>query len=102
MRSQKNTLQYHIMLFPGMMFLLIFSILPLFGIVIAFQDFIPAKGIWHSNWVGFDNFTYMFQLDDSKQIFFNTLYISLMKIMLNLLIPVAAAILLHELLFLRL
>ncbi|QGQ97750.1 sugar ABC transporter permease [Paenibacillus psychroresistens] len=102
MRRQKDILQYHIMLFPGMVFLLIFSILPLFGTVIAFQDFIPAKGIWHSNWVGFDNFTYMFQLDDSKQIFFNTLYISLMKIILNLLIPVAAAILLHELLFLKL
>jgi putative aldouronate transport system permease protein len=99
MRLKKNTLHYHLMLIPGMLFVLIFNIMPLFGTVIAFQNFIPAKGILHSAWVGLDNFKYMFQLNDSKQIIFNTIFISVMKMILNLVIPVSVAILLNELVF---
>jgi len=101
MQNKLNNRHYHLMLFPGMVFLIIFSIVPLFGISIAFQDFIPAKGIWGSRWIGWDNFTYMFQLDDSKQIFFNTVFISLMKIILNILVPVTFALLLHDLMYVR-
>ena len=94
-------MHYHLMLLPGMIFVLIFNIMPLFGTVIAFQNFIPAKGILHSRWVGLDNFKYMFQLDDSRQIIFNTVYISFMKIVLNLIVPVCTAILINELVFKR-
>lgn len=93
----KKTIHFHIMLLPGVLFLFVFSILPLFGTVIAFQDFIPAKGILGSEWVGLENFKYMFQLDDSRRVIFNTVFISVMKIIFNLIIPVAVAILLSEL-----
>ena len=98
---RKKEMHYHLMLLPGMIFVLIFNIMPLFGTVIAFQNFIPAKGILHSRWVGLDNFKYMFQLDDSRQIIFNTVYISFMKIVLNLIVPVCTAILINELVFKR-
>lgn len=90
------------MLAPGMILLVIFGIVPLFGMAIAFQDFIPVKGIWGSKWVGLENFKYMFELDDSKTIFFNTIFISVMKMLMNVLIPVSTALLLHEIVFNRL
>ena len=60
-----NTLPYHLMLLPGTVCLFIFSIVPMMGIIIAFQDFVPTMGIRGSEWVGFDNFKYMFQLPDT-------------------------------------
>lgn len=96
MKKNSNMLHYCLMLSPGIILLFIYSIMPLFGIVIAFQDFIPTKGILHSKWVGLENFTYMFQLPDSKQILFNTIYIATMKIIMKLLVSLAFALMLHE------
>jgi putative aldouronate transport system permease protein len=101
MGKKSHSLHYHLMLAPGMAFIIVFGIVPLFGIAIAFQDFIPVKGITGSRWVGFDNFVYMFQLDDSKRILFNTLYISILKMIMQIIVPVGTALLLHELVFPR-
>jgi putative aldouronate transport system permease protein len=95
-RNRSNSLVYHFMLLPGMIMLFIFSIVPMFGAVMAFQRFIPAKGIWGSDWVGLANFTYMFQLPDSKQIFINTIVIAIGKIVLGLVVPIVFALLLNE------
>jgi putative aldouronate transport system permease protein len=84
------------MLLPGIIFLFIFSIVPMFGTVIAFQDYIPAKGIFGSEWVGLENFKYMFLLPDSKQIFINTVVIAVMKIVAGLIVPIIFALLLNE------
>ncbi|MGG1555704.1 ABC transporter permease [Paenibacillus ferrarius] len=87
---------YHLMLWPGVILLLIFHIVPMFGIAIAFQDFKLGLGIWKSPWIGFDNFTYLLQLHDSSVIFYNTVFISLCKIIAHLIIPLFFAILLNE------
>ena len=65
------------------------------GLVMAFQNFLPAKGFLHSRWVGLDNFKFMFQLPDSKQIFVNTLVIAISKMILNLLVPLVFALMLN-------
>ena len=88
---------YYLMLLPGLAWLTLFSLVPMIGIVIAFQDFNPGKGIFHSKWVGLDNFEYMFSLSDSRQIFMNTLFIAAMKIIGNLLVPLVFALMLNEL-----
>lgn len=85
------------MLLPGTVCLFIFSIVPMMGIIIAFQDFVPTMGIRGSEWVGFDNFKYMFQLPDTILIFRNTLVIAVGKIVLTLLASIVFAILLNEL-----
>ncbi|MGG1515828.1 ABC transporter permease subunit [Paenibacillus oryzisoli] len=87
---------YHLMLWPGVILLLIFHIVPMFGIAIAFQDFKLGLGIWKSPWIGFENFTYLLQLHDSSVIFYNTVFISLCKIIAHLIIPLFFAILLNE------
>lgn len=96
MRNRISEFNYHLMLLPGMLLLILFSFVPMFGVVIAFQKFSPAKGILHSKFVGFDNFLYMFQLPDSKQVFLNTVIIATMKIIANLVVPLVFALLLNE------
>ncbi|MGZ9585628.1 ABC transporter permease [Paenibacillus marinisediminis] len=96
MKHTRFIVNYHLMLIPGIILLIMFSIVPMFGIVIAFQDFIPAKGVWGSPWVGLDNFKYMFLLPDSLQIFKNTIIIAISKIVLGLIVPFCFSLLLNE------
>lgn len=84
------------MMLPGMIFLIIFSFIPMFGIVMAFQNYIPAKGISGSHWVGLDNFRFMLQIPDSKQIFSNTIVIAVWKIIAGTLVSIIFALLLNE------
>lgn len=84
------------MLFPALIFLFIFNILPMLGIVIAFQRFIPAKGVFGSPFVGLANFQKLFLFPDVGQVFYNTIYISIAKIILGLIVPVVFALLLNE------
>ena len=97
MRNKNFTKHYYIMLLPGFIWLLLISIVPMFGIVIAFQDFNPGKGFFHSEWVGLENFKYMFALNDTPVIFFNTVFIAVMKMIGNLIVPLLFAIMLNEL-----
>lgn len=94
--SLKRTWPLHLMLLPGVLVLFVYTILPLFGNVMAFQNFQPILGFFKSKWVGLDNFKYMFMLPDTFNIFRNTLVIAVGKIIFNLLMSVFFAILLYE------
>jgi putative aldouronate transport system permease protein len=85
------------MILPGLIFILIFSYVPMGGIVIAFQKFIPAKGLFgDQQWNGLDNFRYLLKLPNFKDALTNTITISLMKIVLGLIIPIFVSILINE------
>lgn len=88
---------YYIMAVPALLWLLLFNLVPMIGIVMAFQDFNPAQGYLGSAWVGLDNFKYLFTLGDSKRVIINTLVIATSKVVLNLIIPLLFALLLNEL-----
>lgn len=96
MKNHKKQMYYHLMLMPGMILLFIFTFVPMFGVVMAFQNYIPAKGILGSKWIGLQNFKTIFTLRDSRQIFANTLIISFWKILLKSLIPILFALLINE------
>ena len=87
---------YHVMMLPGMIFLLIFSYAPMVGVIMSFQEYVPAKGILGSDWVGLKHFKYLLSLPDIWLITRNTLVISLGKIILRTVIAVMFAILLNE------
>lgn len=86
----------HIMLLPAVLLVFTFQYIPMIGNTMAFQHFIPAKGFFGSEWVGFDNFKYLIHLPDTFQVLFNTIYIALMKIVVGLLVPITVALLLNE------
>ena len=93
---------YYIMLVPAFLWLFFFSIVPMFGIVMAFQDYNPGQGILHSKFVGLANFEYMFQMSDIAQILRNTVTIAVGKIIGNIIFPLIFALLLNELALKRL
>lgn len=101
MRKLGHQKHYYLMLLPGMVWLVMFSIVPMFGIVMAFQNYNPGAGLFKSEWVGWANFKYMFQLNDSKTVILNTFIIAVGKIVFNLIVPLIFAILLNELRSLR-
>lgn len=87
---------YYIMLIPALLWLFFFSIVPMFGIVMAFQDYNPGQGILHSKFDGLENFKYMFQMNDVKQVLCNTVVIAVGKIIGNIIFPLIFALLLNE------
>ncbi|MCI9220142.1 MAG: sugar ABC transporter permease [Lachnospiraceae bacterium] len=84
------------MLLPGMIILALFVFLPLVGSLMAFQNYVPAKGLLGSKWVGLENFRFIFSLPDGRQVFVNTLVIAFSKLIMNIFVPVTFAILLNE------
>ncbi len=97
-RQIRKEAPFHLMILPGMLFILTFSYIPMAGITIAFQKFIPARGLFgDQKWIGLDNFRYVMDLPSFIQVIWNTLYISSFKLVLGLAIPVIFAILLNEL-----
>lgn len=95
-RERGSQFMYHMMMLPGMLFLVVFSFVPMFGIVMAFQDYVPAKGISGSAFVGLKHFQYMFSLPDIAAVIRNTVIIALGKIILGTIVSIAFAILLNE------
>lgn len=84
------------MMLPGLILLIFFSIVPMAGIAIAFENYKPGAGIFHSKWVGLYWFRYIFQLPNGVQVIKNTLIIAVMKIIAGLIVPIAFALLLNE------
>lgn len=84
------------MLLVPLVLVVIFHYGPMVGILIAFQQFNPSKGIFHSPFIGWDNFSYMFHLPDTKQVIINTVVIASLKVVLGLLVPILLALLMNE------
>lgn len=93
----RRQMSLHLMLLPAVVLVLIFHYLPLAGLTIAFQKFIPAKGIFgEQQWNGLNNFHYVMQLPSFWQVIYNTVFIALMKIVFSLLVPIVVAIMINE------
>ncbi|REE93127.1 putative aldouronate transport system permease protein [Paenibacillus taihuensis] len=92
----RKTWPFHLLLLPAIVLCIIFSYIPMTGIIIAFEDYQPWVGMKNSPWVGFDQFHYLFTYPDGKQIIWNTLLIAFFKLLFNLVIPIVFALLLNE------
>ena len=93
----KKELPLHLMILPGLILVLIFSYVPMGGLIIAFQKFIPSKGMFgNQKWIGFDNFSYVFSLPGFTRAMMNTIIIAAWKIVLGLVVPIVFALLLNE------
>jgi putative aldouronate transport system permease protein len=90
------TWQLHVMLIPAVIIVIIFSYIPMVGVVIAFQDFMPGRGFFGSPWVGAERFQYLFKLPDMYLVIRNTVIISVLKIVTILAFSLIMALLLNE------
>lgn len=91
----KNQAQYHLMLLPGVILTFIFCYIPLYGLIIAFEDYNPGMG-FASPWVGLENFRFLFNQPNFLRTIWNTLYIAVFKLLLGIVVPVTFAVLLNE------
>lgn len=87
---------YHLMMLPGMIFLIIFHLVPMGGLLMAFQDFMPIKGLFGSRFVGLKNFERLFKLPTFWRVLRNTVIISVGKLVLVMVASVIFALLLNE------
>ena len=87
--------QWWLLLLPGLVYLIIFTYIPMGGVVIAFNNYRSSRGIFASKWVGFDNFVRFFQYPDMLKLIFNTLSITLLNLAMFP-IPICFALILNE------
>lgn len=88
--------ELYLLFLPAAIFLIIFAYVPYTGLVMAFQEFSPRRGIGGSPWVGLENFQYLFGRAGFFQILLNTVLISLYKLIFGLPLPIIFALLLNE------
>ncbi|MBU5670374.1 ABC transporter permease [Paenibacillus brevis] len=96
LRQIANNPFLYVMAVPGLLFFLIFSYLPIYGITIAFKDYNFSKGITGSEWVGFKNFDYFFTSDDFWIVLRNTLGLNLLFIIFTTITAVLIALMFNE------
>ena len=84
------------MLLPGVILIFIFAYIPLYGVIIAFEDYNPALG-FSSPWVGLKNFEYIFSQPAFLRTIWNTFFIAVAKLIGGIVVPVFFALLLNEL-----
>ena len=91
-----NFREQYIMLIPGIIFFLVFCYGPMYGLIIAFQDFYPLKGISGSSFVGLKHFKALFTNPFFLSVLRNTLIISLYKLLICFPAPILFCLALNE------
>ncbi|MCZ8517079.1 ABC transporter permease subunit [Paenibacillus filicis] len=86
----------YLLVLPGLVFFIIFKIIPMWGLLVAFQDYTPILGMLHSKWVGFKHFIEFFQYDSFYNLLRNTLVINLFSLVFLFPLPILLSIMLNE------
>lgn len=87
---------FYILLIPSLVLLVIFTYIPMYGILIAFKNFKPINGIWGSSWVGWYNFKRFFGQAAFWDILKNTLTLSIYSLIAGFPIPILLALMLNN------
>ncbi|WP_449459972.1 ABC transporter permease [Streptococcus suis] len=87
-----------LMLLPGLVLTFIFRYIPMYGVLIAFKDYNPLKGVLGSEWIGFEEFTKFLSSPNFATLLANTLKLSVYGLLFGFLPPIILAIMLNQLL----
>jgi putative aldouronate transport system permease protein len=87
----------YLMAVPGIAYFIVFKYVPMGGLIIAFQDYSPFRGIGGSPWVGFDHFIRFFSESTFVMLLVNTVSVSLLLLVFSFPVPIILALLLNEL-----
>ncbi len=92
---------YYLLMLPGILYFIIYKYIPMFGIVIAFKDYVPWYGFINSEWVGFKNFNMFFSSVYFWRLLRNAFVINGLKIIFSFPLQLIFALLLNEVLHLK-
>ena len=95
--TMRKSYWLYIMCIPGIVYFFLFRYLPMWGILISFQEFNPYAGFSNSPWVGFYQFTKFFKAPNFAQLMINTLLLSFYAIIFAFPAPIILALFLNEL-----
>lgn len=96
-RGLKKNLPLLLLAAPGLLYFIINSYIPMAGVFIAFKNIDYAKGIFRSDWIGFDNFKFLFQTSDAWIMTRNTLLYNVAFIVFGTIFSIIIAIFMSEL-----
>lgn len=91
----------YLLVLPGLLYFLVFKYLPMWGTVIAFENYVPYSGVLGSQWVGMKWFNYFFKFPSWTRYLGNTLILSMMNLILYFPAPIMLALMLNEMASLR-
>jgi putative aldouronate transport system permease protein len=97
LQNYRRHLPLFLLFIPGLAYYVIFHYIPIYGLQIAFKNYLVMRGVWGSPWVGFQNFADVFALGSFWEVLRNTIVISAYKIVFGFPAPIILAILLTEL-----
>ena len=92
---QRNGILY-LMVLPGMLALILFRYVPMYGVLMAFEKYMPAKGILGSKWVGFQHFVTFFHSPYFERLLGNTFILGILSLIFSFPAPIILALLLNE------
>jgi putative aldouronate transport system permease protein len=95
-RWHRRDISLYLLALPGVLFFLVFSYAPMFGVIVAFKKFNISQGIWNSAWNGFQNFTFLFTSNQLPHVLFNTLFLNTLFIIATTSFSIALAIFFNE------
>lgn len=95
-KELRTNFELYLMILPVLAFYIIFMYTPMYGVLIAFQDYSPARGISGSDWIGFKNFITFFSSEDFGRLVRNTLNISVQSLLFGFPAPIILALLINE------
>lgn len=96
MRNIKKNYELYLLSIPTLVYFLLFHYGPMYGVQIAFKDFVPPKGILGSSWVGLEHFLRFFKVYHFWTLLKNTLGISIYQLLLGFPCPIILALMLNE------
>lgn len=86
----------YLMFLPVIICLILFSYIPMWGVILAFKNYVPWYGFFGSKWVGLNNFRYIFSTPDFPRLLSNTILINIYKMIFGFPAPIIFALLLNE------
>lgn len=95
--QMKKYYPFYLFLIPALVIVILFSYVPMYGIIIAFKDFKMARGILGSEWVGLAHFQKIFSDPNFYRVLFNTIKLSVLSLVTSFPVTIIFALLVNEL-----
>lgn len=96
LRYMKTNHWLYLMILPGLVYLILFKYIPMYGVTIAFRDYSLATGFENAKWVGFDHFVNLFSRSAFQRALGNNIIISIGKLLFGFPFPILLSLLINE------